>query len=119
MNEYDKRDDRIIYAQAMNLAVDYLAIIKDQFKTPEDRTDAVLQLREFFYKELCKTPPRTEAFEKGTQAPAARPKRTYKSEKQEIFLRSQDEVTGEFETPATVDMAFGPGTGPRGGQFEG
>lgn len=43
-----------------------------------------------------------------------RPARTYKSDKQEIFMRGLNEVHGPIETPASLDAVFGPGTGPRG-----
>lgn len=118
MIEYDRKGDQIAYSQAMNLAVSYVAIVKDQFKTPKKRQEAVLAMREWFYEELCKVPPRTQQVDAGQEIPV-RPKRTYKSEKQELFLRSQDEVAGAYETPATVDAVFGNGEGPRGSGFEG
>lgn len=50
--------------------------------------------------------------------PQVRPRRNYKSDKQEIFLRGQEEVLGAIETPASVDAVVGV-DGSRGSQFEG
>lgn len=108
MNEYDKKDDRIAYGQAMNLAVQYASMFPlDHFKDANDRMTKIKEAREWFYKELCKVPPRTKAAERPT-APVRSP-RSYKSDKQEVFLRGQEEVPGAIETPATLDAIYGFG----------
>lgn len=70
------------------------------------------------YTPKAEAPKNNQLFE---QYPA--PKGGWKSEKQEVFMRGMNEVSGEIETQATVDQVYGTGCPPSGairsGEVEG
>lgn len=56
MNSYEQTQDRIVYAQAANLAVEML---KDKHLPQNEWEARFRELREWFYEELNKIPPNT------------------------------------------------------------
>ena len=122
----DPFQDRIIYAQAMNCAVE---LVSNMFAdaTEDLLREYTLRWREWFYQELCKTPPRTLAQEVRVEPPQgepdefqvvkmefAGPKKNnpleYKAKKWPAYTPKQ---VGD-ETPATIDQVYGVGDPPVG-----
>jgi len=116
MTDYERTQDRIVYAQAMNLAVEYLKIVSESFTTSDARTNAVLELREFFYEELCKTPPRTLKVD--TKTASTIPSTAKNSSTNKPF-NWKDTPGGQswLDNKKDVDQNFGEENGERGSSF--
>lgn len=116
----DQFQDRIIYAQAMNCAAQVISSrVADSGEVTEEQVKELIKdYREWFYEELCKTPPRTlaESNPQGRVLEPAGPKKNnplkYRAAKWTAPQLGDD-------TPGTIDQVYGVGDPPVGAKAEG
>jgi hypothetical protein len=113
MNEWDKKDDRIRWAQAANLSVN---IISAALTSPHQKEEwgmekiqrGLTSWREWFYDELCKPTP-IEAEAETEAAPKNRPVRL------RVAGKMMSVQNDEHDTKGTIDQTNGVGDEPQYG----